>query len=206
MSDLTDQQVLNWANLEKMVREIPNDRRFAMETWGQARDTQCGTAACMAGHAALNPHFRNLANPLNLEINWDLNANRGTLEVGNRHEVFGNSQLPFEGDWIREQMFDEDDYRDYETGSVEWTAMELTPEICADSIERFILEFQDVHAKDWRAAQAAATASYDVEWVHKLTPWNKEFDVEEFFTSHGIFSNYANGQTTAKGWLERDLS
>ena len=84
--------------------------------------------------------------------------------------------------------------------------MELTPEICADSIERFILEFQDVHAKDWRAAQAAATASYDVEWVHKLTPWNKEFDVEEFFTSHGIFSNYANGQTTAKGWLERDLS
>lgn len=56
---LTDQIYLNrYAALYNLAKTIPNDERFNLAFWSmQNTQSECGTSACLAGHAALHPFF-----------------------------------------------------------------------------------------------------------------------------------------------------
>lgn len=46
------------AALYVLAASIPSDDRFAIESWTRRNEeSECGTSACLAGHAALHPHF-----------------------------------------------------------------------------------------------------------------------------------------------------
>lgn len=46
------------AALYVLASSIPSDDRFNIESWTKRNEeSECGTSACLAGHAALHPHF-----------------------------------------------------------------------------------------------------------------------------------------------------
>lgn len=54
----TDQKYLErYAHAYKILVTMPNDNRFSIISFGRPAETECGTAACIAGHAALHPWF-----------------------------------------------------------------------------------------------------------------------------------------------------
>lgn len=58
--------LLRWANMYSLAASIPDDNRFNMSHWAKRnKASECGTSACLAGHAALHPWFiRNGLPPL----------------------------------------------------------------------------------------------------------------------------------------------
>lgn len=60
MGQKTDQVYLDrYAALLNLAQTIPSDERFNLGYWIMRAPTECGTAACLAGHAALHPFFVN---------------------------------------------------------------------------------------------------------------------------------------------------
>ena len=53
-----EKYLIRYANLYTMMASMPQDNRFDINSFGVPAETECGTAACLAGHAGLHPWFR----------------------------------------------------------------------------------------------------------------------------------------------------
>lgn len=142
-----------WANAYKLATTIPNDRRFNMAVFGyEDEKSQCGTAACLAGHAMLHPWFRRRG--LKPHVYYLPNSIDFT-----QPEFFGMYT------W-RESPFDPDFCHSVGVGC-------LTPK----GVAKVVKAYMTYHwgAKATKAAIAKAVATYDVEHVHNNAPWGAKY-------------------------------
>lgn len=146
-----------WANLYTLTKSIPDDDRFNMLDWASPKDTECGTAACMAGHAALHPWFRSRG--LIPEFKQTMNDICMVLN------------------FVVNDFF----------GVDSWSYTPLDPEICNNilGVNPIYTKIRPAHAAravilylerywstmDIEQAIQKAEARYDPKWVHEFADW-----------------------------------
>ncbi len=159
MSDLqkTDKKFLErWANMYTLARSIPKDNRFDMGTFGMENSgSECGTSACLAGHAYLHPWFRRRRfTPSGFSY--------GTLTVNSEalSEFWGAEWgvTPF----LPRICLD--------LAGRDYCSVRITPKQAAKAVKTWMLQHWPKDKVE--AAIENATATYDAKWVHKYTPWS----------------------------------
>ncbi len=159
MSELqkTDKKFLErWANMYTLARSIPRDNRFDMGSFGRQNiKSECGTSACMAGHAFLHPWFRRR------RFVPEYFA-AGSLEFSD------NILTGFWGSFWEENPFSPYYCRQY--AGLKDVGRSITPKQAAKAVKAWMLQHWPKDKVE--AAIENATATYDAKWVHKYTPWS----------------------------------
>lgn len=165
--------LVRWANMYSLLRTVPNDNRFDMTRWGYENDESvCGTSACAAGHAALHPWFRKRGfKPQLFEQEWywregGKSSWLGSMEI-DPTEFFGAYGVtPFFPPYCRDILGHS---RELGGNSASYR---LTPKRVARAVRKYMLLTWTNQEVDDAIAQAEA--EYDVNAVHRNTPWNSK--------------------------------
>lgn len=165
-----------WAGVYNLLLTIPPDQRFRMNTWGaHNRQSLCRTSACAAGHAALHPWFSRQG--LIAEF-----PQPNYMDVPNKESFFGMTEWddsPFNPEYCMAALGFDDECGCYdENGDEIDTDQYLTPDTVAEVVMKY-MEFYWDHVAIAAAVTATTGVSYDIDYIHKHTPWNKEFVGDE---------------------------
>ena len=174
-SQKTDKEFLErWAAAYTLVKSIPDDQRFDMANWAhQKPGSECGTAACLAGHALFHSWFIERGFALTVKgVTRDLEDDVTGVQLFGMSDAantfWGTSRLmttPFDPDFGVEMLdLDPSDY---------WTKKSLRPDQVAEAVYAWMVHFWGFEAAD--AAIAASTVVYSAEEVHKNTPWSPTY-------------------------------
>ena len=160
-----DKYLVRYANLYTMMKSMPQDNRFNIDSFGVPAETECGTAACIAGHAGLHPWFRRRGFALYPTITtytdgMSLLTKDAGIPTGMCQNFFGffsanHGDHGFNGLWGH--IFCPDFYTNGDP-----TAAEATAAV------RLYMEYFWTKS-EVKEAIANATATYDAEHVHKHT-------------------------------------
>jgi hypothetical protein len=162
-----------WAAMYNLLRTVPDDERFDMGTWGMPNDTPCGTSACAAGHAMLHPWFRKRGI---MNDDWGethITGHRAYSDTDpdfdmqfNNFEFFGLDRFhaPFDPNFCRQA-----------TGGDK-----LTPILVSEVVRAWMLRTWSKDKVD-AAIEKHQHVKYDVNAVHRYTPWNNPKLIETLF-------------------------
>ena len=160
-----DKYLVRYANLYTMMASMPQDRRFSINSFGEPAETECGTAACLAGHAGLHPWFRRRGFTLHPAITAYTGAMSLLAKDNNNptemcQDFFGflsayYSDYGYNG--LEGHIFDPDFYTNSDPTAAEATA----------AVRLYMEYFWD--KSEVEEAIANATATYNADYVHKHT-------------------------------------
>jgi hypothetical protein len=167
----TDPKFLErWAAMYTLVMSIPNDSRFNMNYWGEKKSTnECGTTACMAGHAILHPWF--IVRGFSLDSN---NLYDTRFDLRHKDSSFWgiNDMLdgPFSPEYCTQELDLEyngaEDYSDRD-----FDEEPITPAEAGKVVKDWMSEHWGAGATE--AAIAVSTVTYSVDHVHQNAPWHQ---------------------------------
>lgn len=172
MQNKDPQYLERYANVYTLTMSIPDDIRFDMHYWGRQHiGSECGTAACMAGHAGLHPWFREQGLILEpSDIDPGFLSPPGTSYYDTFEEIadfFGydyqemhNHPFDPEGSWY---------YEDDEDGEQAFDGDRITPSIAAEALRNYMLSHWD--SESVSTAIEKAEARYNVDFVHQFAKW-----------------------------------
>lgn len=167
----TDSQFLErWAAMYTLAASIPEDIRFDMHNWARENwSSECGTSACLAGHAALHPWFVDRGftfNPKRVTNNF--NGSRG-FDLWGKSEfwgMLGMMNCPFDPEYC----FDALKLVNGIDGHYE--TYRFTPLQAAEGVRKWMVTHWGEAAT--AAAISASDVKYSAEAVHRLAPWHQD--------------------------------
>lgn len=166
----TDPQYLErYANVYTLTRSIPDDIRFDMHYWGRQHiGSECGTAACMAGHAGLHPWFHEqglILGPSAIEPGFLSPPGKSYYDIFEEiADFFG-----FDCEKMDNHPFDPDGAWYYEVDEASFDGDRITPSIAAEALRNYMLSHWDTESVN--TAIEKAEARYNVDFVHQFAKW-----------------------------------
>lgn len=160
-----------WAATYNLLRTVPDDSRFEMDYWGVPKSSsQCGTAACAAGHDMLHPWFRRRGILTNgCRINGKDLLFQNHLWFGTRADCPFSPELSREALGLRTTA----EFIDIDPDDGLIIASRITPKAESEVVMAWMLRTWPKEAVA-AAVKKTAGVKYDMEAVHRFTPWNNK--------------------------------
>lgn len=161
-----------YAALFNLIATIPSDNRFNINAWAKPENTECGTAACAAGHAALHPYFR--AQGLDLKDESPELSGPHEWIVFNHHAPSDTYGLKSFWGYDKDRAGGLNYYHPFWPNTYAHhhprAPIEATPEVVAEFIREWMERFWSAELVE-QAIRETQGVRYNVEFVHKFAPW-----------------------------------